>query len=43
MSSTKLEKRAERVLPGTKEDGGEKEGWRAGREMAQKMYAHMNE
>jgi hypothetical protein len=35
-SSTKLEKRAEQVLPGSEGSGGE------GGEMAQTMYAHMN-
>jgi hypothetical protein len=34
-SSTKLEKRAEQVLPGSK-------GREQGGEMAQKMYAHAN-
>jgi hypothetical protein len=38
-SSTKLEKRAEQVLPGS--EG--KEGWGGqGGEMAQTMYAHVN-
>jgi hypothetical protein len=46
MSSIKMEKRAEQVLPGK---GGGMGGWRGeegsrrqGREMAQTMYAHMN-
>jgi hypothetical protein len=39
MSSTKLEKRAEQVVP-ISEGGGERVG--AGGEMAQTMYAHMN-
>jgi hypothetical protein len=44
-SSTKLEKRAEWVLPGSKGVGAEREGVGgvcAGGEMAQTMYAHMN-
>jgi hypothetical protein len=40
--STKLEKRADQVLPGSEGDGGEREGTGAGREMAQTVYAHMN-
>jgi hypothetical protein len=41
-SSTKLEKRAEQVLPGSK--GGRGKGGSRGkvREVAQTMYAHMN-
>jgi hypothetical protein len=35
-SSTKLEKRAEQILPGREMVGGQ------GGEMAQTMYAHMN-
>jgi hypothetical protein len=46
VSSTKLEKRAEHVLLGSKGDGGEREvvrgGEGRGREMAQAMYAHVN-
>jgi hypothetical protein len=42
-SSTKLEKRAEQVLPGSEGDGGEKEGTGGKRgKMTQTMYAHMN-
>jgi hypothetical protein len=42
-SSTKLEKRAEQVLPGSKGVEGEREGLGGrGREMAQTMYAHVN-
>jgi hypothetical protein len=37
-----LEKKAEQVLPGSEEMGGEKEGMEQGGEMAQTMYAHMN-
>jgi hypothetical protein len=39
-SSTKSEKRAEQVLPGSK--GGWGEGRGQGGEMAQTMYAYMN-
>jgi hypothetical protein len=38
-SSTKLEKRAEQVLPGSEGVGGEGE---SGGEIAQTMYTHMN-
>jgi hypothetical protein len=43
-SSTKLEKRAEQVLPGSEGDWGRGRGQESGggREMAQTMYAHMN-
>jgi hypothetical protein len=41
-SSTKLDMKAEQVLPGSKEDGGRGRGQEAGGEMAQTMYAHMN-
>jgi hypothetical protein len=42
-SSTKLEKRTEQVLPGSKEAwGGEGGGREQEGEMAQTMYAHMN-
>jgi hypothetical protein len=37
-----LEKRAEQVLPGSKESGERKREWGTGGEMAQTMYAHMN-
>jgi hypothetical protein len=37
-----LEKRTEQVLPGSQEDGRDRERGRAGGEMAQTMYAHMN-
>jgi hypothetical protein len=41
-SSTKLEKRAEQVLPGN-EGGGGGEGLEVqGREMVQTIYTHMN-
>jgi hypothetical protein len=40
-SSTKLEKRAEQVLPGSKL-GGDEGGAGQGGEMNQTMYAHMN-
>jgi hypothetical protein len=39
-SSTKLEKRVEQVLPGSKVFGGEREG--EGGEVAQTMYENMN-
>jgi hypothetical protein len=39
-SSTKLETRAEQVLPGI--DGGEVWGGGQGEEMIQRMYAHAN-
>jgi hypothetical protein len=42
MSSIKLEKRAEQVLPGKEGDGREREGRAQGGEMAQTMCAHMN-
>jgi hypothetical protein len=42
MSSTKLEKMAEPVLPGSEGVGGEKGGGGQGGEMAQTMCAHMN-
>jgi hypothetical protein len=42
VSSTKLEKKAEQVLPGSEGVGGEKEGVGVGGEMAQTMCAHMN-
>jgi hypothetical protein len=43
LSSTKLENRAEQVLPGSEEGVGREGGDREhGREMAQTMYAHMN-
>jgi hypothetical protein len=42
-SSTKLEKRAEQVLPGSERcGGGEERGWGQGGEMTQTMYVHMN-
>jgi hypothetical protein len=42
-SSTKLEIRAEQVLPGSKvEKGREERGGRQGGEMIQTMYAHVN-
>jgi hypothetical protein len=42
-SSTKLEIRAEQILPGSKVGlGGEGGAWRYGGEMAQTMYAHVN-
>jgi hypothetical protein len=41
-SSTKLEKRAEQVLPGSKGIRGRVMGLRVGVEMAQTMYAHVN-
>jgi hypothetical protein len=42
-SSTKLEKKAEQVLPRSEESGEEKGGGRGqGGEMAQTMYTHMN-
>jgi hypothetical protein len=42
-SSTKLDKRAELVLPGSEDVGREREGSKGqGEEMAQTMYAHMN-
>jgi hypothetical protein len=41
-SSTKLEKRAEQILPGSKGGWGEREGQGQGRKMVQTMYAHMN-
>jgi hypothetical protein len=43
MSSTKLEKRAEQILPGS-EGGWEVEGGGGGQggEMAQTMYGHVN-
>jgi hypothetical protein len=41
-SSTKLEKRAEQVLPRSKGVGGQGRGWRQVGEMAQTMYTHMN-
>jgi hypothetical protein len=41
-SSTKLEKRAEQVLPGSDGDGGSDGVGSRGREMIQTMYAHMN-
>jgi hypothetical protein len=41
-SSTKLEKSAEQVLPGSKGHRGEREGVGYGGEMTQTMYAHMN-
>jgi hypothetical protein len=40
-SSTKLEIRAEQVLPGS-EGGGDERGQGMGGEMAQTMYAHVN-
>jgi hypothetical protein len=43
-SLTKLEIRAEQVLPGSEGAwGGEREGGGHGGEMAQSMYAHVNE
>jgi hypothetical protein len=39
-SSTKLEIRAEQVLPGSKGGGGKRMG--EGGEMTQTMYAHVN-
>jgi hypothetical protein len=39
-SSTKLEIRAEQVLP--RSEGGEGEGGGQGVEMTQRMYAHVN-
>jgi hypothetical protein len=42
MSSTKLEIRAEQVLPGSKGGRGRKEERRAGGEMTQTMYVHVN-
>jgi hypothetical protein len=42
-SSTKLEKRAEQVLPGIKTGrGGEGRGGEKGGEMTQTIYAHVN-
>jgi hypothetical protein len=41
-SSTKLEKRAGQVLPGSEGGGVKREGMGAGGLMAQPMYAHMN-
>jgi hypothetical protein len=43
-SSTKLEKWAEQILPGSEGGGGYREevGGEPGGEMAQTMYAHMN-
>jgi hypothetical protein len=41
LSSTKLEKRAEQVLPGSEGGGGRGKGWGQG-EMAQTMYTYMN-
>jgi hypothetical protein len=41
-SSTKLGKRAEQVLPGSKRGGREGEWVGDGEEMAQTMNAHMN-
>jgi hypothetical protein len=40
--STKLEKRAEQVLPGSEGVRGEGAGGGQRREMVQTMYAHMN-
>jgi hypothetical protein len=40
-SSTKLEKRAEQVLPGS-EGVGKREWWEGGERNDQTMYAHMN-
>jgi hypothetical protein len=40
--STKLEKRAEQVLPGSEEGRGERVGMGDWGEMAQTMYAHVN-
>jgi hypothetical protein len=42
LSSTKLEKRAEQVLPGSKVGRGRGKGWRARGKMAQTLYAYMN-
>jgi hypothetical protein len=39
-SSTKLEIRAEQVLPGSEGRGGR--GWEKGAEMTQTVYAHVN-
>jgi hypothetical protein len=39
---TKLEKRAEQILPGSTGFGGEEGGRRHGEEMAQTIYAYMN-
>jgi hypothetical protein len=41
-SSTKLEKRAEQVLPGSEQGGKRRRGCGQGKEMAQTMYAHVN-
>jgi hypothetical protein len=41
-SSTKLEKRAEQVLPGSEGVRGEGVGWEQKAEMAPTMYSHMN-
>jgi hypothetical protein len=41
-SSTKLEKRAEQVLPGSEGVGMEIRGQGQGGEIAQTMYTHMN-
>jgi hypothetical protein len=42
-SSTKLEKRAEEVLPGSQGIGERRRGWGSrGGEMAQIMYTHIN-
>jgi hypothetical protein len=38
----KLEIRAEQILPGSKRERGGEEGGGQGREMTQKMYAHVN-
>jgi hypothetical protein len=41
-SSTKLEIRAEQILPGSEGGGGNREGRGVGGEMAQTMYTHVN-
>jgi hypothetical protein len=41
-SSTKLEIRAEQILPGSEGVGGERKGVGDGEKMAQILYAHMN-
>jgi hypothetical protein len=41
-SSTKLEKRVEQVLPGSKGVGEERAGGEQEGEMVRTMYAHMN-
>jgi hypothetical protein len=41
-SSTKLEIRAEQVLPGSEGGGRIGWGWGQGEEMTQTMYAHVN-